>query len=431
GLTGLTELRLAGTGVTDLSPLSGLTGLKGLGLDRTGVTDLSPLSGLTGLTLLGLIGTGVTDLSPLSGLTGLTGLGLDNTPVDDLRPIRGLRQLVENPSIVGLTFKNCAAAEADPKIAEIAEIEDNSARARALFDLLEGWVPPGPTIPVESPAPLMVKMKDGRMGRAGPGDLPVNDAMTRAEMGWAALKAYRDSFGAGFNVHNYAPLPGVLAAFDAAMGQAFDPRRMIAIGVMGTRIVNLSDDRPFLDTLPDGAETDLRGFAAQISIFLNRFPDWLTYLEEAETNDATTEAVRAERAAFDDLGAALAGVGMVESEVTEEFAEEIAVATGDDADTTAAKGLTASTREVARALSEAAVKPVKTGEITRRDIDGMDRIADGEFAKLRFWTYGWPLVILKRKQASLRRLAKRFPARLGWLGPVLDYLFGPDEEDDR
>ncbi|MGY9050247.1 MAG: hypothetical protein ACKVKF_25285 [Rhodobacterales bacterium] len=266
------------------------------------------------------------------------------------------------------------------------------------------------------------------MRRTGSGELPENDAMTRAEMGWAALKAYRDSFGASFNVHNYAPLLAVMSAFDAAMGEAFDPQRMILIGVMGTRIVNLSGDLKFLDSLPDGAETDLQGFAAQISIFLNRFPDWVTYLEEAEANDATADAVKAERAAFVDLNAALTETGMVENKVTEEFAAEIAVALGDDADTTAAKGLTASTRELVRELSEAAVEEVKTGRIARKDVEDMNQIADGEFAKLRFWTYGWPLVVLKRKQASLRRLANRFPARLGWLGPVLDYLIGADED---
>lgn len=41
-----------------------------------------------------------------------------------------------------LQFKDCAACEADPKIVEISGIEDNSDRARRLFDYLEDWVPP-------------------------------------------------------------------------------------------------------------------------------------------------------------------------------------------------------------------------------------------------------------------------------------------------
>jgi len=429
-LTGLRWLWLNDTGVTDLTPLSGSKRLTTLCLNGTAVIDLTPLTGLKAMHWLELDDTKITDLSPLRSLSQLNDLHLNRSAVTDLRPLLGLDRLISDPAPFdgGLQIMGCAACDIDPRIGEIAEIEDDSDRARALFEYLEDWVPMAPSIPTASPAPLMVKIEDGRMRRNKSGDLPENDAMTRAEMGWVALKAYRDSFRASFNIHNYAPLPGVLNAFDTAMSETFDPQRMILIGVMGTRIVNLSDDRRFLDSLPDGAETDLRGFAAQISIFLNRFPDWVTYLEEAETNDATVEAVKAERSAFDDLGAALSESGMVESEVTEEFAIEIAVAAGDDADATASKGLIASTREIVRELSEVAFEEVKNGGIARKDIGDMNQIADGEFAKLRFWSYGWPLVVLKRKQAALRRLANRFPARLGWLLPVLDYLIGADED---
>lgn len=40
------------------------------------------------------------------------------------------------PEIGGLAFKNTAAAQADPRIAEIAEIEDNAKRATDLFTYL-------------------------------------------------------------------------------------------------------------------------------------------------------------------------------------------------------------------------------------------------------------------------------------------------------
>ncbi len=172
GLPGLTALYLDDTGVRDLSPLSGLSGLTAIGLNNTGVTDLSPLSGLPGPTMLWLNDTGVTDLSPLSGLSGLTALRLNNTDVTDLsplaaltevttlsldgasvvdlRPIRNMSSLVEGPpkssfmrrGWQGLTFKNSAAARADPRIAKIAEIEDNAERARTLFDYLKDWEPP-------------------------------------------------------------------------------------------------------------------------------------------------------------------------------------------------------------------------------------------------------------------------------------------------
>ena len=139
----LRVLDLNNTSVSDLTPLSGLTGLKALVLDGTNVTDLTPLSGLTGLTGLMLRGTDITDLSPLSGLTELKNLVFDHTPVTDLRPIRGLHRLAEEPSGTGLTFKDCAACKADPEIARISVMAPPEARAAALFDYLEDWVPPG------------------------------------------------------------------------------------------------------------------------------------------------------------------------------------------------------------------------------------------------------------------------------------------------
>ncbi len=43
----------------------------------------------------------------------------------------------------GLHFKDTAATKADPRIAEIAEIENAAERALTLFAYLEDWVPPG------------------------------------------------------------------------------------------------------------------------------------------------------------------------------------------------------------------------------------------------------------------------------------------------
>ncbi|KPL50876.1 hypothetical protein ABB55_00405 [Prosthecomicrobium hirschii] len=95
GLTALQRLDLRSTGVTDVSPLSGLTTLEVLRLGNTHVTDVSPLSGLRALGTLSLFGTGVTDVSPLSSLTALEELNLSNTNVTDLSPLTGLTALAE------------------------------------------------------------------------------------------------------------------------------------------------------------------------------------------------------------------------------------------------------------------------------------------------------------------------------------------------
>ena len=137
GLTGLMGLSLSRTPVSDISALSGLTGLTWLYLSRTEISDISALSGLSGLTTLSLMGTPVSDISALSGLTALSGLSLLGTPVNDLSPILPLTQLVDAPVLGGLAFRNNAAAQADPRIAEIAEIKDNAKRATDLFAYLK------------------------------------------------------------------------------------------------------------------------------------------------------------------------------------------------------------------------------------------------------------------------------------------------------
>ncbi|MFN7269413.1 MAG: leucine-rich repeat domain-containing protein [Cereibacter sp.] len=154
GLTGLQTLWLNTTLVSDLAPLQGLTGLQELWLNNTTlVSNLAPLRGLTGLQTLRLDNTLVSDLAPLRGLTGLRTLSLDRTRVLDLRPLAGLRRLADEPEYNGLTFRGIPAT-ADPRIAEIAGIEDAATRAKALFDLLDGgWVPPGAPTPRDDPPP--------------------------------------------------------------------------------------------------------------------------------------------------------------------------------------------------------------------------------------------------------------------------------------
>ena len=116
-LTGLANLGLGGTGVSDIRALSGLTGLTNLDLSGTGVRDISALSGLMELTNLDLSACrglsdisalselkslknldlsrclNLTDISALSGLTGLTNLDLSHTRVSDFSTLSGLTGL--------------------------------------------------------------------------------------------------------------------------------------------------------------------------------------------------------------------------------------------------------------------------------------------------------------------------------------------------
>ena len=152
--TGATQLDLDSDktrALIDLPPeIAGLTALTTLYLSNTQVADIAPLTGLTALTTLFLDDTQVADIAPLAGLTALTTLDLRRTRAIDLRPLSKVLSLLTpdperpkrfGPQASGLSFSDTPAC-ADPRIAEIAAIEDPALRARTLFDYLQDWVPP-------------------------------------------------------------------------------------------------------------------------------------------------------------------------------------------------------------------------------------------------------------------------------------------------
>ncbi|MCA3447640.1 MAG: leucine-rich repeat domain-containing protein [Rhodobacter sp.] len=424
-LTGLQTLSLSNTQVSDLAPLQGLTGLRNLWLDSTQVSGLAPLQGLTGLQTLLLDSTQVSDLAPLQGLTGLQVLRLYRTRVLDLRPLAGLRKLADEPKYGGLVFHDIPAT-ADPKIAGIAAIEDDAARAKALFALLDaGWVPPVPQdmedsieIPLRQPAPLEIEVTDTLISIAGKDGLPQRDANARAAMGWEALCEYRKEFAATFSVSNYAPLPAYLSAFDRAMGDAYDPARVVMIGVQAQRFVALSRDASFTTTLPDGAAGDLRTFAAEMLVYLNRFPDWVAYRDDAEVIDP--DALREVGDALTAIRDTLNGTEEVTDAVKQEYAAEVAEALNAKSTGIEAKAIVSSTRELPRELAEHEARRRRTNRALAKK--GGDYIDGMVVAPL-----GVPYHLALKLEKPLRELARRFPTRLGWLTHWYDATFGLDE----
>ena len=436
GLFGLTLLWLHATSVSDLTPLSGLSELTDLWLSATSVSDLTPLSGLSGLTDLWMNDTPINDLTPLSGLSGLAQLRLDGTQVRDLRPTRLLRELVEAPGILGLTFTASLATKEDPRIAEISEIEDNAERARALFEYLEDWEPPeeaakqggadaSPLPPQPRLAPLQADIQAGRLVRAGRNGLPKTDPLVRAEAGWRALRVYRETFGSAFNLHNHHPLGAFLDAFDQAMGDRFDPENSILIGAMSGGIVALAGDKEFCGQLPAGAEPLLRQFAAQVQTYLNRFPDWTAYQHDAAGSEDNTASAAESFVALDgDLQAS----PDTDRDVAEIYDMQVRAALNPESAEATRKGLVASTGEVTRALAEKALDEVRSGQAVRGYIGSMDKVHDGEAAKVGWYAGGFAVVFFQRRQKHFRHLATTYPQRMGWLHGVLDYLFGPERD---
>ena len=93
--TNLTDIKLHGHIINDLSPLANLTSLTTLEISSTrgALSDLSPLANLTNLTELRLFINGISDLSPLANLTSLTELTLFRNNIEDLGPLTNLVNL--------------------------------------------------------------------------------------------------------------------------------------------------------------------------------------------------------------------------------------------------------------------------------------------------------------------------------------------------
>ena len=93
-LSGMINLDLGWTRVSDISALGGLNSLTNLDLGWTRVSDISALGGLTNLTNLDLRASRVEDISALGGLTNLTNLDLGRTRVSDISALGGLTNLI-------------------------------------------------------------------------------------------------------------------------------------------------------------------------------------------------------------------------------------------------------------------------------------------------------------------------------------------------
>ena len=226
---------------------------------------------------------------------------------------------------------------------------------------------------------------------------------------------------------HYAPLPAILKSFDRALADEYSEARQIAMGMHGQRIVNLATDHAFLETLPLGAETEIKGFAAAIATFINRFPDWVAYVSEGQVKAPVASQVREELSAFAQIDQAIAQSPHADDAVKAEIHDATTVGTAPTASEVEAKGLLDSIVETARTLAESALADAKTGQSAKHFAVQMRRTGETELPKFAYWTVGWTLDLLGRSNPALRRLAMRFPTRMGFIVKVLDYL-GLDDD---
>lgn len=311
GMTTLTRLNLTGTQISDISALQGMTGLTELGLSGTQISDISVLQGMTGLTELGLSGTQISDadLPLLASLQNLCHLHLSGTDVLDLRPLQTLALLISPPSDTpwnGLHFKDTAATRLDPRIAEIAEIEDNAERARVLADYLKAWVPPPQ--PGDMPAPNATGLRygtveDGRLGYdLTSGKLAVTpemDQLHRLLCEDTAEMLQRFPLGPG---QDHDPLGRKLCRYQGALGQSAAAVMPVLMWKAGNdlrvllranrdRIGNSLGEMPYFGADLGAA---LEGLVATHNIFSAQHPD-LSALDLAQIDPVDRARAEANR----------------------------------------------------------------------------------------------------------------------------------------
>jgi hypothetical protein len=434
----LTSLNLIYTQVSDITPLAKLTALETLRLDNTQVSDLTPLAKLTALRILTLRNTEVSDLTPLAKLTALQNLWLLNTQVSDLRPIRDLQQLGERTH-GGLFFTNTPFAEANDVTRRLAAITNDKQRTRETMAYLKtlppwpqplpwekerlGTATPEPALPAPMPAPLQVIERDGVLRPAMPGDALDEAAHLRAQQGWEALRDYlADMADQMPRIGNALPrLAKAMARLDAALGTDYAAINPIAVGTQGNRVIVLAAGAA--EVLSDDDAADVAEFAAALALFLDRFPAWRAYRQDAVERPIDPDSVQDALRQIEEIASDLEDREGIDPALPAALEEQADAVREIPEDAIAAKGLIVSLGNALGAIANRAMTAVRVIRREVGDIAGKT----WELAKVGIATTlaGHLLAaldILVTNGAMLRGLATRFPEALGWLTNVQNYL---------
>lgn len=440
-LSSLYRLDIGQTLVVDIAPLRHLNALSYLDASQTAVCDIAPLENLGSLRRLWLHQTQVSDLGPLAELTGLVYLTLQGSKVADLRPIRSLNQLgTDRPP--GLSFIDTPATLVDAEIARLALVGNPNFRARqtlAYLNTLPPWpepytpkarpdglppVPIGgpvePTIPAPAPAPLQVVESGGVLRPARPGDALDAEGSLLARQGWEALREYlADLAHIRPRIGNQMPtMDRALARFEAALGSDYDRANPVSLGTHGNRIMRLAGTAE--DSLSAADAAELVEFAAAVALFLERFPVWRAYREEALARPLTAAEALAALQPIEELADELFERPEIDPEIARSLKDQVAEVREQPEDTLASKGLVASTRNVLAKIAELAWRGVKGAG---RAATSFGKLAVDETKNAAAkGLAGAALDILLNNARILLHLAETMPKEFGWIVTLLKAL---------
>jgi len=324
----------------------------------------------------------------------------------------------------------------------LAEIDDNQSRTRqalAYLNTLPPWpepytpkarpdglppVPIGgtvePTIPAPAPAPLQVVEAGGMLRPATPGDALNPDGSLLARQGWEALRDYlADLADLRPRIGNQMPtMDRALGRFEAALGSDYDRVNPVSLGTHGNRIMRLAGAAD--DSLSAADAAELVEFAAAVALFLERFPVWRAYREEALARPLTAAEALAALQPIEELADELFERPEIDPEIARSLKDQVAEVREQPGDTLASKGLVASTRNVLAKIAELAWRGVKG---TGRELGSIGKMT---WEKTKGLTAtgisGAALDIFINKARLLRSLAETMPTEFGWIVTVLNAL---------
>ncbi|MEM6303090.1 MAG: leucine-rich repeat domain-containing protein [Pseudomonadota bacterium] len=446
-LTALKGLSLNNTQVADISPLKNLTALQSLGLNNTQVADISPLKDLTALQRLDLDNTQVADISPLKNLTALQDLALDNTQVADLRPALAI-PIPEgaSPLYFGLRFKNTPATRASKKLAELAEIENDRDRTRQTLDYLRTlppWPEPlpwdvsntddkstasdEPKVPQNITSPITVVETNDQLRLIRPEGDTDPDGALMARQGWQSIKDYMDDLAdQRGRIDNALPRLGkAMDRLTDALGADFEHLNAIATGTHGNRVIRLS--RHAQNALMDEDADDIEEFAAALTLFLERFPEWRAYRDAALADAIPPDDAEAAADLSDTFAESLEDQDEIDPAIPAVIEEQSEAVREDPEDRITSRGLVASVSHVASSLASFALPVLKWAKQEAVDLakltwSGLKKAAAGAIVAGSLALAAKATGILTAVAPTLHQLAARYPQLLDWVTKFLNFF---------
>ncbi len=353
-----------------------------------------------------------------AGIGSVRILDLSRTRIADLDPVSGMAALED------VRFAFTAATERDGELGRIALMEDAAERLEALrAHLAEVRRRSEPALPAAAAAPLDAAFEGDLLTarHAAPEAFAEPAAERRAREAWGALRDYHADLSGLLAGRNMPSLDRALAAFGGALGADYAELNVFALGTHGRRIARIAESAD--EVLLEDAAADLREFASAISLYLDRFEEWRSYLGDAAAAPGGAD-LKAARETAAELLDALSVEAWVEVGLPTELRrldEGLDDAPGDPV---VAHGFLGGLRNVVSAIGRKVLDGVRAarrlpGRLGAAVVSELQRnIASRAAGAITAAALGF----LAAQSPKLAALAERLPAQFGWLRDLLAFL---------